>query len=76
VNTSSSIATVMLTAPATSKLRADSAGRPSSGTSRIAANSVISAIGTGKKNTHRHPISVSRPLRTSPSENPVAPVAV
>jgi hypothetical protein len=52
------------------------APRPSPGTRRIAASSVSSASGTGKANTHRHPISVKSPLNTSPSENPVAPVAV
>jgi hypothetical protein len=42
----------------------------------MAASSVRSASGTGKKNTHRHSISVRSPLNTRPSENPVAPVAV
>ena len=76
VKTSSSIAAVIDTAPARSKERATRPGRASTGTSRIAASSVTSATGTGRKNTHRQPISVSRPPKTSPSENPVAPVAV
>jgi hypothetical protein len=37
---------------------------------------VTSATGAGRKKTQRHPISVSRPPKTSPSEKPVAPVAV
>jgi hypothetical protein len=76
VNTSSSIPVVIPSAPARSNLPGTRAPRPSPGTRRIAARSVSSASGTGKANTHRHPISVKRPLNTSPSENPVAPVAV
>jgi hypothetical protein len=36
----------------------------------------MSATTTGRKKTQRQPISVSSPPKTSPSENPVAPVAV
>ena len=66
----------MSTAPARSNACVLRAGRPVSGTRRIAASSVTSAIGTGRKKTQRQPISVSRPPNTRPSENPMAPVAV
>ena len=58
------------------QLRRTRAAAASTGTSRVAATRVISATGTGRKNTQRQPISVSRPPKTSPREKPVAPVAV
>ncbi len=76
VNTNSSIPAVTAIAPATSKLPFVRATRPESGTRRMAASSVISARGTGNTKTQRQPSSVRRPLKTRPSENPVAPVAV
>jgi hypothetical protein len=76
VKTSSSIAAVRVTAPARSNDRERGTSRCSAGTSWVAAISVTRAIGTGRKKTHRQPISVSSPPKTSPSENPVAPVAV
>ena len=76
VKTSRSIAPVRLIAPVRSNDRELSAGRSPPGTRRIAAASATAATTTGRKNTQRHPISVSRPPNTSPRENPVAPVAV
>src|SRR5213593_2771497 len=76
VNTSSSIAAVIPTAPATSNLREPPDEWALRGTSRRPAASVSSATGTGRKNTQRQPISVRSPPNTSPSEKPVAPVAV
>ena len=76
VNTSRSIPPVIATAPARSNPFLKRETRPLSGTSRIPASSVSTATGTGRKKTQRQPISVSRPPKTSPSENPVAPVAV
>ena len=76
VNTNSNIPAVTATAPVRSKLPVLRVVLPESGTRRIAARSVISAKGAGKRNTQRQPISVSSPLNTSPSENPVAPVAL
>jgi hypothetical protein len=51
VNTSSSSAAVIDVAPSRSKRRAGSVGCGCRGTSRIAAISVTSASGTGRKNT-------------------------
>jgi hypothetical protein len=76
VKTSSSMAAVMVTAPATSKPRPMRDGRPLSGTSFSPATSAISATGAGRKKTQRQPASVRRPPITRPSEKPVAPVAV
>ena len=76
VKTSSSIPAVMLTAPAMSNAPAARRAGWSFGTRRTPAISVTSATGAGRKKTQRQPISVSRPPITSPSENPVAPVAV
>ena len=76
VKTRSSIAAVMLSAPATSTEPRDRVSALSTGTSLTAAASVTSETSTGRKNTHRQPTSVSRPPKTSPSEKPVAPVAV
>jgi hypothetical protein len=76
VNTRSSIAAVSVTAPARSKERPGRVVRGSEGTSRRPPMSVANATGTGRKNTQRQPISVRRPPKTSPSEKPVAPVAV
>ena len=76
VNTSSSIEAVRAVAPARSKPRRAPAGaRPASGMRIGAAIRMTSATGTGSRNTHLQPISVSRPPATSPSEKPVAPVA-
>ncbi|ONH22524.1 hypothetical protein BL253_35460 [Pseudofrankia asymbiotica] len=48
----------------------------SCGTCRTAAASVPAAIATGRKNVQRQSIWVSAPPITSPSEKPLAPVAV
>ena len=66
----------MLTAPATSNERALRGGRGLLGTSRMPAINAVSATGAGRKKTQRQPMSVSSPPKTSPSEKPVAPVAV
>jgi hypothetical protein len=76
VKTSSSIAAVRVSAPGRSNEREARAVRESEGTSRRPATSAASATGAGRKKTQRQPISVSRPPKTSPSEKPVAPVAV
>ena len=76
VNTASSIAAVIAVAPPRSNDRRGPRTRPASGTSRMAAIRVMSAMGAGTKNTHRQPSSVRTPPNTRPSENPVAPVAV
>jgi hypothetical protein len=76
VKTSTSIPAVTPTAPATSKRRAGRGVALSLGTSFRAAIRTRSASGAGNRNTQRHPISVSTPLKTRPSENPMAPVAV
>ena len=66
----------MLTAPETSNARDVRGPWRSRGTSRRPAIRVTSATGAGRKKTQRQPISVSSPPITSPSEKPVAPVAV
>ena len=76
VNTSRSIAAVMPTAPGASNERAPSRVSLTFGTSFSAPASVIAETATGTKKTQRQPSSVSAPPNTSPSEKPVAPVAV
>ena len=51
------------------------AGR-ASGSTRGAATSATIAIGAGRRNVQRQPISVSSPENTRPSEKPLAPQAV
>jgi hypothetical protein len=76
VKTRSSMAAVRLSAPARSNERETPALFLSDGTSLLAATRAARATGAGRKKTQRQPISVSRPPKTSPSEKPVAPVAV
>ena len=76
VRTSRSIPVVRVTAPGMSKRRRESAAPRSCGITRGPIASSVSAIGTGSRKVQRQPSSVSRPPRTSPSEKPLAPVAV
>ena len=76
VRTSSSIAAVIVAAPAKSKPRRGPSAGASLASTRGAATSSASAIGTGSRNVQRQPSSVSRPPNTSPSEKPLAPQAV
>jgi hypothetical protein len=76
VYTSSSIAPVIETAPVRSNARRRWMTPTGSGTSFTAPARAAAATTVGRKNTQRQPTSVSRPPNTSPSENPVAPVAV
>ncbi len=76
VKTSSSIAPVSVTAPATSNPAARRVGRRDTGTSWMPATRIARDISTGTKKTQRQLASVSTPPSTSPRENPVAPVAV
>ena len=66
----------MVIAPITSNERPCRSGDLLAGTSFVAAASTIAETTTGTKKTQRQPNSVSRPPKTSPSEKPVAPVAV
>ena len=77
VNTSRSMAAVIGTAPASVEPRVSGGRRVRCGHEADALRcSATSATGAGRKNTQRQPTSVSRPPITSPSEKPVAPVAV
>ncbi len=71
VKTSRIIAPVRLKAPPRSNAPRSAAG-VSRGTTRHATASSSEAMTTGAKNTQRHPIAVSSPPTTMPSENPAA----
>lgn len=75
--TSNSIAPVTVAAPGMSnrRLPRGSRERGARGMTWIAAISVSSATGAGTSRVSRQLTSVSRPERTSPSENPLAPNA-
>ena len=70
------MAAVIVTAPVASNPRPMREARSLVGTSLIPAIRAIRATGAGRKNTQRQPASVRSPPMTSPSEKPVAPVAV
>ena len=71
MKTSRIIAPVRLKAPPRSNAPRTAAGA-SCGTTRHANANSSDAITTGAKNTQRHPIAVSNPPTTIPSENPAA----
>src|ERR1700759_1968677 len=66
----------MVSAPGMSNLRPARATRSPRGMNRMAATSTSAATGAGTSSVHRQLISVSRPERTRPSENPLAPKTV
>ena len=76
VKTSSSIASVTVTAPATSYLRRPVPRAGSRGTRASAPRKTPTATGTGSRKVQRQPISVSRPPKIRPMEKPAAPQAV
>ena len=76
VRTRRSMPAVNVTAPGMSNERRVVSPTRSRGRNRGARARMAIAIGTGSRNVQRHPISVSRPPATRPSEKPLAPVAV